>query len=297
MGRAALLLPAPPDARGAEVLSARFPLPDGGSLAYRTQGPPGAPWMVFLNGLLSDATMWAGVLKGLRDHFRLLTFDGRGQGASESPDGPITVAQRVADTRALLQGLGIHRPWLVGLSQGSTVALELMARHPGDWRGGLLVSATPGLDFAMGLRVRHWLHCLETGGPLLQFEAAAPFLWGDAFLEKRYEVLRAYHLATLGVGRARNSPRGIRNQLLGALEGGPRARLGDITDPLLLLAGAEDLLSPPWKALAVAQAVPHARLEVIPGIGHAFPVEDPGAFVVRCLHFVRESHECAETDG
>ena len=41
------------------------PCPGACTLHYRVQGPPGAPWLVLLNGLLSDTTMWAGVLPGL----------------------------------------------------------------------------------------------------------------------------------------------------------------------------------------------------------------------------------------
>jgi pimeloyl-ACP methyl ester carboxylesterase len=54
----------------------------------------------------------------------------------------------------------------------------------------------------------------------------------------------------------------------------------------LFLAGAEDLLTPPWKCLETARRVPHARFEVVPGVGHAFPVEDPKAFAVRVAEFV-----------
>ncbi|NTV75235.1 MAG: alpha/beta fold hydrolase, partial [Holophaga sp.] len=68
-------------------------LPGGVTLHYRVQGPPGAPWLVLVNGLLSDTTMWAGVLPGLTPRFRVLTFDCRGQGRSEAPlDGPYTAA-------------------------------------------------------------------------------------------------------------------------------------------------------------------------------------------------------------
>jgi pimeloyl-ACP methyl ester carboxylesterase len=65
-----------------------------------------------------------------------------------------------------------------------------------------------------------------------------------------------------------------------------RDRLKVIDAPVLLLCGAEDLLTPPWKCLAVAQGIPQSRFEVVPGIGHAFPVEDPKRFVARLRQFV-----------
>jgi pimeloyl-ACP methyl ester carboxylesterase len=54
---------------------------------------------------------------------------------------------------------------------------------------------------------------------------------------------------------------------------------------VLLLAGAEDLLTPVWKCLETAQLIAHSRFEVVPGVGHAFPVENPRAFSERVVKF------------
>ena len=89
-----------------------------------------------------------------------------------------------------MEVLNIRQPWLAGLSNGSSIGLELLAAHPGAFRGAVLTSAVRRTDFAMALRLRHWLHCLELGGPGLQFDAAAPYLWGDAFLAQRHPVLK-----------------------------------------------------------------------------------------------------------
>jgi len=55
---------------------------------------------------------------------------------------------------------------------------------------------------------------------------------------------------------------------------------------VLVLSGAEDLLTPPWKCQATAEAIPNGRFEVVPAIGHAYPVEDPKGFVARVRAFV-----------
>lgn len=256
-------------------------LADGLGLYARIQGPPGAPWLVLLNGLLSDATMWAGVLPGLTRRFRVLTFDGRGQGRSDAPEGaPYTVPVLAGDAWELMHRLGVERPWLAGLSNGSSVALQLLADHPGACRGAVLVSATGHADFTMRLRLGHWLACLDLGGAALQFDAVAPYLWGDRFLEARYTVLKAYHQSKQAAGKPFH---GLRHQIEGALPWDIRARLASIQEPVLCLAGAEDLLTPPWKCLPVAQGIPGARFELVPGVGHAYPVEDPRQFVEKLM--------------
>jgi 3-oxoadipate enol-lactonase len=261
----------------------RLTLDSGVSLHYRIQGQPGAPWLVLFNGLLSDTTMWAGTLSGLAPHHRVLTFDSRGQGSSDAPpDGPYTVPMLAQDAWELLDRLGIHQPWLVGLSNGSNVALELLADHPGAFPGAVLTSSVTHMDFAMGLRLKHWLRCLDLGGPSLQFDAVAPYLWGDAFLEKRYQVLKAYQETRQSIYEPLD---GSRHQIEGVLQWDIRNKLHQIQKPVLLLAGAEDLLTPVWKCAETATLIPNSRFEIVPGIGHAFPVEAPKAFVTKVLSF------------
>jgi 3-oxoadipate enol-lactonase len=260
-------------------------LRSGVKLHYRVQGNPQGPWLVLLNGLLSDTTMWAGVLPGLADRYRVLTFDSRGQGKSDAPEaGPYATALLAQEAWDLFAALGVERPWLVGLSNGSAMSLELLTTHPGAFAGAILTSAMCRIDFAMALKTEHWARCLEVGGPLMQFDAVAPFLWGDAFLEARHGVLRAYHqVVTGGAGKPLH---GNLHQIRGILGWDIRERLSLIQDPVLLLSGAEDLLTPPWKCLETARRIPGSRFEIIPGIGHAYPVEDPRKFVASIRDFM-----------
>lgn len=259
-------------------------LQSGVKLHYRVQGNPAGPWLVLLNGLLSDTTMWAGVLPGLVGRFRVLTFDSRGQGKSDAPEeGPYPTALLAAEAWELFRLLGVERPWLVGLSNGSAMSLELLTTHPAAFAGAVLTSAMPRFDFAMGLKAEHWARCLEVGGPLMQFDAVAPFLWGDRFLEARHGVLRAYHQVVTGGDKPLH---GNLHQIRGTLGWDIRDRLDRIQAPVLLLSGAEDLLTPPWKCLETARRIPGSRFEIVPGIGHAYPVEDPKGFAARIERYM-----------
>jgi 3-oxoadipate enol-lactonase len=277
----------------------------GVRLHYRIQGNPKGPWIVLLNGLLSDTTMWAGTLPGLTPSFHVLTFDGRGQGRSDAPNGgAYPVGLMAEDAWELFGKLSLERPWLVGLSNGANISLELLAAHPGAFSGAVLTSSVPCIDFTTRLRVLHWIQCLQVGGPLMQFDAVAPYLWGDRFLTQRHGVLRAYHqVVTEGRGSRRETSggedpfQGATRQMEGILDWDIRERLGAIVDPILFLSGAEDLLTPPWKCLETAQRVGHARFEVVPGVGHAFPVEEPKAFSSRVTEFIDHVSNHSGTRG
>ncbi|WP_291271070.1 alpha/beta fold hydrolase [Geothrix sp.] len=259
-------------------------LASGLKLHYRVQGNPEGPWVVLLNGLLSDTTMWAGVLPGLADRYRILTFDSRGQGKSDAPlEGPYPTALLAQEAWELFGLLKVERPWLMGLSNGSAMSLELLTAHPEAFAGAVLTSAMCRFDFAMNLKAEHWARCLEVGGPLMQFDAVAPFLWGDGFLEARHGVLRAYHQVVTGGDKPMH---GNLHQIRGIQGWDIRERLEAIQAPVLLLCGAEDLLTPPWKCLETARRIPGSRFEVVPDIGHAYPVENPKKYAARIRRFL-----------
>jgi pimeloyl-ACP methyl ester carboxylesterase len=54
-------------------------------------------------------------------------------------------------------------------------------------------------------------------------------------------------------------------------------RLGSIATPTLIIVGAGDVITPPDVARAMAAALPHATVRVIPGAGHMAAMEQPGA--------------------
>jgi pimeloyl-ACP methyl ester carboxylesterase len=260
-------------------------VPSGVKLHYHMHGLSELPCIVLLNGLLSDSTMWAGMLSGLTSFCSVLTLDSRGQGSSDAPlDGPYTVQLLAQDVWGLLRVLNIQRPWLVGLSNGSSVGLELLSMYPGAFRGAVLASAVPFVDFSMELRLRHWLHCFELGGVQMQFDAAAPYLWSDCFLKQRFHFLKKYYLSSrqyLGDDLV-----DLRYQIEGALSWDIRPKLSSIEEPVLVLMGDRDLLTPAWMGLQLARLIKHSIFELVPEGSHTFPVERPSFFVEKIRSFI-----------
>ena len=259
----------------------------GVRLHYKLHGLPGLPWVVLLNGLLSSSAMWAGLISSITSFCRVLTFDSRGQGSSDAPlDGPYTVQLLAQDTQELLQILNIQQPWLVGLSIGSSVGLELLAAHPGLFKGAVLASAVSFVDFSMQLRLRHWLHCLEVGGVQMQFDAAAPYIWGDRFLKQRFNILKKYYLSDQKY--TSNALIDLRYQIVGAMFWDIRPKLCNVEEPVLILMGGKDLLTPAWMGLELAKLIKRSKFEVIQEASHTFPVESPSIFAKRIRSFITE---------
>jgi pimeloyl-ACP methyl ester carboxylesterase len=109
----------------------------GARLRYRDAGVGAA--LVFVHGWTLDLGMWE-PQAALAADFRVLRYDRRGFGLST---GQPSLADDVADLRAVLTTLGVVSPLLVGMSQGARVVLEFAARHPGVARGLVLDGPPP----------------------------------------------------------------------------------------------------------------------------------------------------------
>jgi pimeloyl-ACP methyl ester carboxylesterase len=112
---------------------------DGVGLHARDWGGRG-PAVLLLHGLASNARIWDGVGPRLVGAgLRVAALDLRGHGASDQPGSGYDFAGVGRDLAAVLHGLGLERPLLVGHSWGANVALQFAADRPGAVAGLALV--------------------------------------------------------------------------------------------------------------------------------------------------------------
>ncbi|GAA5954054.1 hypothetical protein JCM21900_005391 [Sporobolomyces salmonicolor] len=90
-----------------------------------------SPWLVFVNSLMTNQTMWDGVLPRLSKKYNLLTFDQRGHGKSSVPPQPCTLEILANDVATILSKLSIPTPIhaIIGVSQGGATALAFAQHH------------------------------------------------------------------------------------------------------------------------------------------------------------------------
>src|SRR5687767_14625933 len=95
---------------------------DGVLLHYRLAGPVDAPVLVLANSLGTDARIWDELIEQLADRYRIVSYDKRGHGLSDSPGGEYSLDDHVADLAGLIDHLGIKRFALAGVSIGGLIA-------------------------------------------------------------------------------------------------------------------------------------------------------------------------------
>jgi len=82
------------------------------------------------------------------------------------------------------------------------------------------------------------------------------------------------------------APEAYSNQIDAILEHDTLARLDRVRAPTLVLAAAEDVLTPVFLSREIADAIPGARLVVLPQGNHAVQIEDPERFNAAVLEFL-----------
>lgn len=107
-----------------------FEAGDGCPIAWRMDGPEGAPVLLLSNSLGVTMGMWAPQMEALAQRFRVLRYDSRGHGRSGAPAGSYSLDRLVLDAIELLDGLGIGRVSYCGLSKGGMVGQLFAARAP-----------------------------------------------------------------------------------------------------------------------------------------------------------------------
>ena len=250
---------------------------------YVEWGTSADPPIVALHGITGHARTWddeAGLLAATR---RVLVLDQRGHGDSDpAPDGDYSDGALLGDLVAFVEALGLRRCSLLGLSLGGRVAINFAGRHPA--RVERLVVVDIGPEIAPAGRAR--VGALMADAPE-RFETIQDAIAHLRANNPRYTDAMLHHRARHAVrplpdgGFTWKYDRALRE----AIRQGRMRVPADlwpqwraIACPTLLVRGAESDVLSETTAKRMIDALPAARLVVVPGAGHTVPGDQPAAF-------------------
>ncbi len=255
---------------------------NGIDLYYELHGPADAPLLVLNNGILMNAAAsWALQTATLARVTRVLQYDCRGQGQSDHPDGPYTMALHAADLAALLDALAVDSAHIAGASYGGEVAQAFALDYPQRTRSLLLMDTASELGPELRATAENWLAAARRGDADEFYNATVPWNFSPQFI--------AAHEALLADARRRYGLldyRAVATLCECFLGVDFTARLGEIAAPTCILVGELDLLKGLRYAHILQRGIPHAELHILPGAGHATPWERPAEFNTIVLGFL-----------
>ena len=237
---------------------------DGLDLWVEQEGE--GPDVLFISGLADEGACWVDQVAGLRDRYRLTTFDNRGVGRSATPEGPYAIADFARDTIALMDALGLEQPHVVGSSMGGAIAQELALAQPERVRSLVLNGTWCRGDRFLHEVFRNWMWTARHADSVRDFLVAvnlwcfAPRIWNEGTMD-----------GWLDAAEQSPYPQSVEAFCWSAeaLLGHDTAdRLAAISVPTLVTVGDLDLVLPPRFSEAIVERIPGARLLVVPNAGH-----------------------------
>jgi pimeloyl-ACP methyl ester carboxylesterase len=248
-------------------------------------GPKDAPAMVLLHGALASLTMWAANIVDLSQTYRVYAIDLMGQASKSVPDQPIrTRAESVEWLSSVLDGLGIDRAYLVGMSQGGWVALNYAIGAPERVKKLALLS--PAAGFLPLVRQFYWRvipAMMLKSRPL--FDRFVRWMtYPDAQGGGRAGGVYTFMADQMYLGIC-HFP--MREQVAPCVFSDDELRGMDV--PTLVLIGEQEVIYDPAAALARAQSLlPHFCGDLIPRSSHDMAFSQSKVVDARILDFFKE---------
>ncbi len=213
----------------------------------------------------SVATLWGACAEALSADFDLVSWDLPGHGGAAPPTGPLTIAGLAADVLSSVDGPF----YFAGDSVGGAIGLQLALDRPDRLLGAVLLCTGAQIGTPESWRER--MDVVRASGTPAMVAGSAQRWFGPGFLER--EPARGSAL----LHALSDTDDSGYVAVCGALaDFDVRARLGEIGVPVLAVAGAHDVATPPDKLREIAAGVQDGRFVELADVAHLAPAEDPG---------------------
>jgi pimeloyl-ACP methyl ester carboxylesterase len=266
----------------------------GDSIAYQVIGS-GARDVVFVPGFVSHVEQFwsepavARFYERLASFSRLILFDKRGTGLSDPLPGPQPLEERMEDVRAVLDAAGVERAALVGLSEGSPMAVVFAATYPNRTSALVLCGSIVGGPSQAHPAGERWEEVASRVRDALGN-------WGDGSTVRLLSPSAEGTQQQLGaMERAGASPRMARELIAMWLEIDIRDVLASVSVPTLVLHRTDEIF-PIEAAREIAARIPSSRLVELPGIDHTPWTGDSDTYLAEIEEFLTGVRERSRTD-
>jgi 3-oxoadipate enol-lactonase len=244
-------------------------------VSLRCQVVGGGPPLCLINGFRLHGSAWPECfVERLAKHFSVVTYDARGTGLSDKPTDDYAVATMARDAAELITELGFQKAHVLGFSMGGMVAQDLAIRHPQRVHRLVLFATYAGFGFTIPApwSVQRRLYDIDGLLPEDAAKQVWPVTYTAQYLSNNQSTVEAQMRREIAYPTPDYVARGLRTGLRAFSSG---FRLWRLRARTLVVTGTEDQLVPPGNSRILASAIPDARLESLPGLGHRAIWEAP----------------------
>jgi len=238
-------------------------------LFYEDRGR-GEP-ILLVHGMGSDHTVWEGMIPLLKKNYRVLAVDLRGHGASSKPQGPYSIKLFAQDMYQFIESLGISQVHFIGHSMGGAIGLELTLQHPEIIGSLTLISSFAYADSPLRDVLKELKKILTQEGYNAFFNACLQLANTTEFIQDNkelFQVIMNDMAKTISISA-------IRDTLNACGEVDFRTSLKNVKTPTMIIAGEDDIFTPPSHSIKIKNAIYNSKIEIINNGTHNMLVERP----------------------
>ena len=234
---------------------------NGAKICYDVQGE-GDP-VLLIEGFGANRKFWKGLVPLLEGH-TVVTLDNRGVGDTEYSGG-FTIDDLADDAVALMSMLGFDRFHVVGWSMGSLIAQSMLLRHRDVLKDAVLISTYIDRPARSSYVLGEFTRMVNDGTATME----SFFVMVNAFVfsEMVFRDLEDKGI-TMPIPKRLERPEGLRDQLIAVCDFYPGQTLSQVTTPVLVVQGTEDIMTPFHQGEVVRDLIPGAEILPVEGQGH-----------------------------
>ena len=245
------------------------------NVSYNDEGPEGAPMIIFIHGFPLNKSMWNKQLNALKDDYRVIAYDIRGHGATETGNIDFSIDLFVSDLLSFMDALKIEKTMICGLSMGGYIALNAIENHPDRFTALILsdTNCTADTPEAKEKRMKTIINIKENGVEKLA-EDLLPNLFASESFKSNTEEIAAVRemIVTTSIPSLNKSLHALANRKETC------SKLSKIKVPTLILVGEEDKITPTEAAIAMHEKIKDSELSIINHAGHLSNMENENEY-------------------
>ena len=255
---------------------------DGTVFESAGEGPP----VVLVHGLGMTREMWDWQWPALTGRFQTVRYDLLGHGASDKPRETYSLTRFADQAAAVMDGLGIDRAALVGFSLGGMIVRAFALAHPERVTALAILNSAHDRTEEERAAILMRVEQAAREGPRATLEAALERWFTPGYGADHPEVLARVRRWILANDREVYP---LIYRVLAEGDSELAEAVAAIRSPTLVMTGGEDHGNSPGMARRMAEMIPGARCEIVPGLRHMGLAEDPEAFNRPLLDFLKEA--------
>ena len=233
--------------------------------------------LVFVNSLGTDLRMWDSTLANLPSDWTSLRMDKRGHGLSDNAPKGYGIPDLATDVISALDHVGMGSAVIVGCSVGGLIAQQVALMAPQRVDALVLSNTAAVLGAPQSWQAR--IHDVNQFGMAEMAERIMPRWFAPKMLNHPEAALWRTLLA-------RSDAQGYVATCAAIAGTDLTDRLGEVSQPALVVGGQDDLATPPAVVEMLAHRLPCAELVMLEGVGHLPAIEAPKAFSELIVNFV-----------